>query len=750
MIKARGRPVLNHLKPYLHTTIQSREWKSVDEALTINCAVNTITEQFTSDRSKGWDIWLEKFTSICVECHLDKSKYLLWFESRLSGEAMECYCTLPKWLREDYETAVNSFQSKLYENSFKDRCRRGKESLKDWAQELSHLIVKAYPDMSQANRDTEVIKQIQKATEKQFDLQPGTVKEALNFVCADHEIPNAFTGARGWNEWIRKAEAYLCQPGTNMADHEKLRCIQTRLSGKALEIFRSLSQHEMSSFESAIAGFEEKLWHHWLENRKKEKSEGWNIYVEDLLSLGNKVYSIQTSEHKVLKNVLTQVDETLQSRKWASLNEAVNAIMAKEVLPPFSNIEEENWRLWRAKLESEINNRGLDNEKKLTWLSSRLAGDAKQAFDELNCSDYDTALNTLEKKLYKRRFESRTKKRSETWEQLHNHLRSLAADCYSSASDIECAVFKQICSIMKGNGIDLCVDPLSAEDAVLIVSAQEAVPDTFSGTENWETWIRSVNKALSENKIVDDSKQIRFLRVRLTGTALQLFNTVCSTLNIYRKVLNALEHEISKEKFESRSKKPGESWEQFVNDLRNLGKKTFENNELSKFLKDKILNDDNVGMAVRAENPKNVEEATVIAQAKDSVTESFSGDVDQWDKWIAMFGKKANRYRLIDCDKLTWFRVSLTGDARHICNQVTSKSYADSKQAVQVYLFKKAFENKTKNTYEDVDKLVDILLWYAREAFPGEDVKRCTLDRLKEIMQENGELDYDKVAPVHP
>lgn len=149
----------------------------------------------------------------------------------------------------------------------------------------------------------------------------------MNFVCADREIPNAFTGTKGWNQWIRKAEAYLCQPSTKMADKEKLRCIQTRLSGKALEIFRSLSPHEMSSFESAKANFEKKLLHHWLQNRRREKSEGWNIYVEDLLSLGTKVYSIPTSKQLVLNNVLTQVDETLQSRKWASLSEAVNAII---------------------------------------------------------------------------------------------------------------------------------------------------------------------------------------------------------------------------------------------------------------------------------------------------------------------------------------------------------------------------------------------------------------------------------------
>lgn len=161
--------VLNHLKLYLHPSIQSREWKSLDEALTINCAVNTITEEFTSDQSKGWDKWLEKFTSKCDECHLDKSKYLLWFESRLSGKAMDCYCTLPKQLRKDYKTAINSFQSKLYKSSFEDRCQSKsvKESVNDWAKDLSLLIAKAYPDMSQA--------ETQRSSSKFYILQKITL-----------------------------------------------------------------------------------------------------------------------------------------------------------------------------------------------------------------------------------------------------------------------------------------------------------------------------------------------------------------------------------------------------------------------------------------------------------------------------------------------------------------------------------------------------------------------------------------------
>eukprot|EP00731_Ephydatia_muelleri_P012795 Em0007g105a len=340
--------VLSYLKPYLHSSIQSRKWKTVEEAIIVNSAVITVDEQFTNDRSEGWDKWLKEFENKCKGSCLDQSKYLLWFESQLGGRAVECYNTLSEQLRENYEVAKDNFEAKLYQNSFADKCKTKppKGCVNDWAMKLSELIY-----------------------------------------------------------------------------------------------------------------------------RKRGKT-GWESYTKDLCSLGERVYPKEKSKQMVLEHILTLVHEPPKSKRWTSLDEAVNALMAEEVLPLFSNAEEDNWKVWKPRFQREITKRALDNEKKLAWLSSRLGGDAKQAFDELHCTDYDTALNTLEKKLYMRRFESRTKKPSETWEQLHNHLRSLAADCYSSASDIECAVFKQICSIMKRNGTDLCVDPLSAEDAVLIVSAK--------------------------------------------------------------------------------------------------------------------------------------------------------------------------------------------------------------------------------------------------------------------------------------
>ena len=742
----REQKVLNHLTPYLHPSIQSREWKSVDEALTINCAVNTIKEEFTNDTCEGWDTWLEKFNSKCVECSIDEKKYLMWFESRLSGRAMECYGTLPKELRIDYKVANKSFQAQIYQKSFEDKCRSkpAKKSVRNWAIQLSELVIKAFPDMPQEQRCTKVINHILATTEKNFVLQPQNVKETVNFLCADEEIPNAFTGGKRWFSWFKKADAYLSHPSTNMTDPEKVRCVQTRMSGNALKIFQSLTQHEISSYECAIACFQKKLFHHWLQNRKRERSEAWDIYVEDLCSLGEREYAKEKLDQMVLEHILTQVPELHKFNKCKSLNETVHVIMAEEVLPTYSNAEEENWKLWKAKLESEKIKRNLGDKEISWWLSNCLTGDAKQVYEKLDWSDFNTAFNKLEKMLHRKRFESRTKKPSETWEELLINLCSLATECYSSTPDIDSAVFKQICSIINNSNINCCVHPESAEDAVLIMSAQEAVPDTFSGMENWETWIRSVNKALAQINIVDDTKQIRFLRLRLTGKALQLYYTVVKSSNIYHEVTKSLEIEIYKERFRCRSKQVGETWKQFADDLMNLGKKVYEKTELNEHVKERILFDSNVDVAVKTENPQNVEEAANIAQAKDTIHESFCGDVDQWDKWISMFEKKSKPYHLKDSEKLLWFRVSLIDDARHICDHVTSTSYAESKEVLKVEMFKKALLNKKKNAYETVSDLVKTLLRYAEQAFPPDDRELHVLTRLKEIMQ-NGKIEYDKL-----
>ena len=87
----------------------------------------TVDEQFTNDTSEGWDEWLKEFENKCKGSCLDQSKYLLWFESRLSGRAVECYNTLSEQLRENNEVAKDNFEAKLYQNSFADKLNLQKD-----------------------------------------------------------------------------------------------------------------------------------------------------------------------------------------------------------------------------------------------------------------------------------------------------------------------------------------------------------------------------------------------------------------------------------------------------------------------------------------------------------------------------------------------------------------------------------------------------------------------------------------------
>ena len=70
----------------------------------------------------------------------------------------------------------------------------------------------------------------------------------------------------------------------------------------------------------------------------------------------------------VLEHILTLVHEPPKSKRWTSLDEAVNALMAEEVLPLFSNAEEDNWKVWKPRFQREITKRALDNEKKTFYL----------------------------------------------------------------------------------------------------------------------------------------------------------------------------------------------------------------------------------------------------------------------------------------------------------------------------------------------------------------------------------------------
>ena len=323
--KEKEMKVLHRLKPHMHYSLQSKQFMSVDEAITADCAVNTIKDAFKNDTSDDWSKWIAFFDDKCSEQCLDSSKRLVWLETRLAEKALKCCEELPAQSRKLYETAKTDFQTKLYKNSFdaKCRCKLVETKIKELADELSGLAIGAFPDATKSSRDEIVLGQLLSMIEdkeRKFILQPQTLREAVHFVLALYEIPSEFAGGKEWYTWIEKAEKFFSNAET-LENHEKVRCICSRLRGKALQLFQDVKD-EGVRFEVVLTTFQKKLYDYWLQ-MKRDISIGWEAYALELLMLGEKVpYSKQQCEKFVLDHVMTQVSESYKSRKWTNLDEA--------------------------------------------------------------------------------------------------------------------------------------------------------------------------------------------------------------------------------------------------------------------------------------------------------------------------------------------------------------------------------------------------------------------------------------------
>eukprot|EP00731_Ephydatia_muelleri_P011795 Em0006g689a len=1006
----KSRLVLCHLKPYLHLSIQTKEWNSVDEALAVNFAVNVINQPFAANGSNGLDEWLETFEYKADDYSLDSSTRLLWLESRLTGSALECFRSLPEESRKDYHSAKNAFRTQLYKNSFDSKNNLMEGNLIDLGKELSLLSAGAYPEMLESERQSWTLNcflAIVSTRHIHFNLTPRTIDEAISFLAAQGYIPEVFHGVDGcWEKWTKNVERFICST-TDLKYDEMIRCIQTRLGGEALQIFVSVLEDRNINLEVLIENYLKKLFDHWLHHRQKRKSETWNSYVQDFISLGKRI-QLEQIENVVLEHVLTQVNEFLKSIHWSSLDEAIDVISAAEEMLPFSNESNESWAEWREKFEHVAQNHklddnnmticigsllsgnaqkafhnlqsnihqyeqmidsltnaiyidqfksskrnmthtwgkyatelyslaqkafpdrddkekivlehilsqvseenrskpwtslneaitvmseeeipayaneegewweewiqtfqqfvdkhSLDNTRKLEWLTCKLIRSAKKIFDEmlpedktnfdraikcigekvynerfvsarrvpqrglheyakylsslverihpemsakdkeqvvlarivsevgapdlkqwtclneavdvilaneevpvycdqddwiqwkfkfqnaakkhslsikrkilwLSCLlsgeakrlfdalpeeyklDYDLTIHNLQKNLYISRFMGRKKKDYETWETLQIELCSLAKDCYpgKSNSDLDKIVLKQLCSIIKDQNIILHEEPTSLDDAILTVSAYEAVPTPYTEDGNWEKWIHTFEKSLHTKKITDNDIKLRYLQLRLTGKASTLFSGIVKIQSDFDKVKKLLGVEIYRNKFEKQQKQFGQTWRQYADELRNLGEKIYPPDQLGKCVLDKILSD-----------PR-------AAEMK------YSGDVREWDAWIENFDQIVHSCSLDDVARLKWFDTSLIGHARTICNcEIPKKcvtSYIEAKGAMEKRMNTNLFYAGVRADNESVQSFILRLRKYAGKAFPGDGAEKMTLQKIKELMIPDG------------
>ena len=149
------------------------------------------------------------------------------------------------------------------------------------------------------------------------------------------------------------------------------------------------------------------------------------------------------------------------------------------------------------------------------------------------------------------------------------------------------------------------------------------IPDTFDGDIGWDEWIGHFNSVARVNDWNDQTKLL-WLEVRLVGKARKAWNRLTTEdRNDYNSAVIALRQRFEPEsrrdlyaaEFQTRGRKPNESWGETADNLRSLADKAFP--DLDEVAKEKLsvdryltlLEKPDVSLAVRQRRPKTLNDA---------------------------------------------------------------------------------------------------------------------------------------------
>ena len=565
------RLVLGHLRPYLHLSIQSKEWNSVDEALAVNFAANIIKQPFAANDSNGLDEWFEIFECIADDYSLDSSTRLLWLESRLTGSALECFRSLPEELRREYYSATKAFRTQLYKNSFDSKNNLMEGNLIDLGKELSLLSAGAYPEMLESERQCMTLNCfLAKVSTRgiHFNLTPRTIDEAISFLAVQVCIPDVFHGVVGWEKWTSNVERFICST-TNLKYDEMIRCIQTCLGGEALKIFVSVVDDRNINLEVLIANYLKKLFDHWLHHRQKRKSEAWDSYVQDFTSLGQRI-QLEQVEKVVLEHVLTQVSEFLKSIHWNSLDEAMDVISAAEEMLPFSNESNESWAEWREKYEHVAQNHKLNDSSKTICLGSLLSGNAQKTFHNMqsNFHEYGQMIERLSKTIYIDQFKSSKRNMTHTWSKYATELFSLVQKAYPNREDKDKIILDHILSQVSEENWS---KPWTSLNEAITVMSEEEIP-AYANEEGewWEEWIQTFQQ-FSDKHSLDNTMKLKWLTWKLINGAKKVFDEMLpEDKSNSERVIKCIGKKLYDERFVSARRVPQKGLHEYAKYLSSL------------------------------------------------------------------------------------------------------------------------------------------------------------------------------------
>ena len=132
-------------------------------------------------------------------------------------------------------------------------------------------------------------------------------------------LPEPFTGEGSWDQWITHFENVAAV--NDWADTTKLLWLRARLTKRAQTAYQQFTEEAKASYEESKKALQERfepkckreLYQTEFQTRRKQKTEGWAGYAEDLTILVDKAFPDLQEEARdllAMNHFLNQLDNS--------------------------------------------------------------------------------------------------------------------------------------------------------------------------------------------------------------------------------------------------------------------------------------------------------------------------------------------------------------------------------------------------------------------------------------------------------
>ena len=373
--------VLSHLKPYLHSSILSKEWNSINEAVAENRAVNLITQEIyilpedealiddallTTSAFEGipsatnWERWIKTFDKfLCAKNIADNDIKLKCLELRLTDNALYKFSEIVRNQR-NYDKVKKQLEEAIYRDMFEKRKKLLEETWKKYSSELRSLGQKIFPP-----------DQLNKCLLDKILSDPSNCEMKYSGdVCE-------------WDAWISKFDRIV--HSCSLDDDAMLKWFDACLIGNAKTIFNCIVPMEQkTSYLKAKMAMEREINAILCDTEVRRENESLVSFVSRLKIYAGKAFPCDGEEKKKLEKIMQFIisnENNTEILPFSTFREAVLTITALEKMNYGQYHDDEDWELWISGFENVAAKNKLKETDKLHWLKACLTGYALEMFN---------------------------------------------------------------------------------------------------------------------------------------------------------------------------------------------------------------------------------------------------------------------------------------------------------------------------------------------------------------------------------